>query len=156
MASTDAARRAKVGPSAATWPKSRPGGRSALAIAHRVAIAARIAACLEGERTIEQGRGTYPHDPAGRFVFDACRVLNGIVWILPEADFPFRPLEPWLSTVGGNSVLRCCPSLWKRDKGVFANRIWGKPGGDRELMKHLKRTLDPGDVFNPGRLFGDL
>ena len=34
--------------------------------------------------------------------------------------------------------------------------MWGRPGGDRELMRDVKTTLDPKNVFNPGRLFGDL
>lgn len=32
----------------------------------------------------------------------------------------------------------------------------GKPTPDQELMRHVKKTLDPDNVFNPGRLFGDL
>ncbi|MCE9565740.1 MAG: FAD-binding oxidoreductase [Planctomycetes bacterium] len=34
--------------------------------------------------------------------------------------------------------------------------VWGKPTPDWELMRHVKKTLDPDNVFNPGRLFGDL
>ena len=33
--------------------------------------------------------------------------------------------------------------------------VWGRPRGDRELMRHVKATLDPKNVFNPGRLFVD-
>jgi glycolate oxidase FAD binding subunit len=30
------------------------------------------------------------------------------------------------------------------------------PSPDVELMRHVKKTLDPDNVFNPGRLFGDV
>jgi glycolate oxidase FAD binding subunit len=50
---------------------------------------------------------------------------------------------------GGNLTIRRCPIEWKRSLP-----IWGRPPGDYDLMHHVKRTLDPGDVFNPGRLFG--
>jgi glycolate oxidase FAD binding subunit len=46
----------------------------------------------------------------------------------------------------GNLAVRRCPAEWKANLPV-----WGKPGNDRELMHHVKRTLDPNDVFNPGR-----
>jgi glycolate oxidase FAD binding subunit len=32
----------------------------------------------------------------------------------------------------------------------------GAVGPEWELMRHVKQTLDPDNVFNPGRLFGDL
>jgi len=51
----------------------------------------------------------------------------------------------------GNVVVRRCPPAWKK-----LLPIWGRPTADRDLMKHIKRTLDPNNVFNPGRLFGDL
>jgi hypothetical protein len=70
--------------------------------------------------------------------------LNGIVWVHgPEAPRP--------DAAGGNCVLRRGPVERKRTLPV-----WGRPTGDRELMRHVKRTLDPKGVFNPGRLFGDL
>ena len=34
--------------------------------------------------------------------------------------------------------------------------VWGRDSGDRELMRAIKRTLDPDGVFNPGRLYADL
>jgi glycolate oxidase FAD binding subunit len=84
--------------------------------------------------------------------------LNGIVWAhLPESirlgeKAPPEPeVEKRITAEGGNYTLRRCPVAWKRQMNV-----WGRPGGDRELMRHLKRTLDPGNVFNPGRLFGDV
>lgn len=52
---------------------------------------------------------------------------------------------------GGNLTVPQCPTEWKKTVPV-----WGRDTGDRELMRHVKRTLDPNNVFNPGRLFGDL
>jgi glycolate oxidase FAD binding subunit len=52
---------------------------------------------------------------------------------------------------GGNLTVPQCPTEWKKTVPV-----WGRDAGDRELMRHVKRTLDPNNVFNPGRLFGDL
>ena len=52
-----------------------------------------------------------------------------------------------LTTHNGNVTVRRCPPAWK---AVLP--VWGKDRGDRELMRTIKRTLDPDDVFNPGRL----
>lgn len=46
----------------------------------------------------------------------------------------------------GSLVLQRAPIALKRISGVFGNRRAGT-----ELMRILKRKLDPGDVFNPGR-----
>lgn len=63
--------------------------------------------------------------------------LNGVLW--SHAD----------DAVDG-AVLRRCPVDGKKTRPV-----WGAPRGDWEMMRHLKRTLDPRDVFNPGRLFAE-
>ena len=83
------------------------------------------------------------------------QALNGIVWFHAPAGFPADPndrqlpeLEQWITAAGGNYVMRRCPTDWKRTL-----RVWGRPN-PLDLMRHVKRTLDPGDVFNPGRLFG--
>jgi glycolate oxidase FAD binding subunit len=52
-----------------------------------------------------------------------------------------------LTTANGNVLVRHCPLAWKK-----VLPVWGKDRGDRELMRTVKRTLDPDDVFNPGRL----
>jgi glycolate oxidase FAD binding subunit len=31
--------------------------------------------------------------------------------------------------------------------------VWGPPRGDWHMMRHLKRTLDPDNIWNPGRHF---
>ena len=48
------------------------------------------------------------------------------------------------------AALRRCPVAGKK-----ALPVWGAPRGDWEMMRHLKRTLDPRNVFNPGRLFAE-
>jgi len=52
-----------------------------------------------------------------------------------------------LTTHNGNVTVRRCPPGWKK-----VLPVWGKDRGERELMRAIKRTLDPDDVFNPGRL----
>jgi len=87
--------------------------------------------------------------------------LSGIVWGAAadgdpaEAMTPDR-LESLIHSPSGTAdgahvTVRRCPPAWKATLPV-----WGRPAADRELMRHVKRTLDPGNVFNPGRLFGDL
>jgi glycolate oxidase FAD binding subunit len=51
------------------------------------------------------------------------------------------------TTGNGNVTVRRCPPEWK---GVLP--VWGRDTGDRELMRQVKRTLDPREVFNPGRI----
>jgi glycolate oxidase FAD binding subunit len=84
--------------------------------------------------------------------------MNGIMWFHAPAGFEpgtaYGEL-PWmeqrLAVAFGQYVMRRCPTEWKREL-----RVWGRPTDERELMRHVKRTLDPKNVFNPGRLFGDL
>ncbi len=65
--------------------------------------------------------------------------LNGVVWLHDAVDSAEHP----------QAILRRCPPEQKKTLPV-----WGRPTPDWELMRHVKRTLDPDDVFNPGRLFG--
>jgi len=44
--------------------------------------------------------------------------------------------------------------IWEH--GTGAPPLEPPAGAAWELMRHVKRTLDPDNVFNPGRLFGDL
>ncbi|MBX9578940.1 MAG: FAD-binding oxidoreductase [Gemmataceae bacterium] len=72
--------------------------------------------------------------------------LNGVLW--------FHDLDPagvgeWIAAAGGTYTVPRCPADRKKDLPV-----WGRPTADRDLMRQVKQTLDPGDVFNPGRLFG--
>ena len=89
--------------------------------------------------------------------------LSGIVWGASEGDaneamgadrlreLIDSPSAPQSERDEASVAIRRCPTAWKKSLP-----IWGKPGSDRELMRHVKRTLDPMNVFNPGRLFGDL
>lgn len=64
--------------------------------------------------------------------------LNGVIWLHGE-----QPAD--------GAVIRRCPVEMKKSLP-----LWGKPTPAWELMRHIKQTLDPDNVFNPGRLFGDL
>ena len=61
---------------------------------------------------------------------------------------------PGDSTAAGDGaiVIRRCPAELEEDRYPSG----ASRRGDRELMRHVKQTLDPENVFNPGRLFGDL
>ncbi|MFO0935204.1 MAG: FAD-binding oxidoreductase [Gemmataceae bacterium] len=63
--------------------------------------------------------------------------LNGIIWT--HADE--RTTQP------GN-IYTQAPA-----EGKTHEQVWGTPGSDWALKTHIKRTVDPGDLFNPGRLF---
>jgi glycolate oxidase FAD binding subunit len=65
--------------------------------------------------------------------------LNGVVWLHDDEAIP------------PEAVLVRAPVELKRSRGV-----WGALPGGWELMRHVKRALDPDGVFNPGRLFGDV
>ena len=78
----------------------------------------------------------YLEEQSSRF---ACgEFLNGIVWVKDNAPIPSsRPF-----------IVYRAPTNWKTPERVF-----GKPTPAFELMRHIKRTLDPDNVFNPGRMF---
>lgn len=84
------------------------------------------------------------------------QALNGIVWLHAPEDTAIDPADPRLArleqqiaTAGGNYTLRRCPAECKPRL-----RVWGRPVGPTDLMRHVKHSLDPHDLFNPGRLFG--
>jgi glycolate oxidase FAD binding subunit len=84
--------------------------------------------------------------------------LNGIVWCLAppiwtidRAATILRELTELAKAGGGNVVVQRCLPEWKK-----VLPVWGVPPSSWELMRHVKKTLDPDNVFNPGRLFGDL
>lgn len=85
--------------------------------------------------------------------------LNGVVWFAgsgdptEEATARIRDLIDYSSgpTDGRTVTCRRCPPEWKKSLPV-----WGTPPAGWELMRHVKKTLDPDNVFNPGRLFGDI
>jgi glycolate oxidase FAD binding subunit len=78
---------------------------------------------------------------------------NGILWVhaLPGPITNAASVEAVVEPIGtadfpGRCMVRRAPVGWKPNI-----RIGGKPSGDRELMRHVKATLDPKNVFNPGR-----
>jgi glycolate oxidase FAD binding subunit len=130
--------------------------------------------------TADRGGGTdlrLPAVPESRFVFKAtvrpgeaarfcnsagvwvrAHALNGIVY--GYADYPVShdgatPMAKLLTDAaadcGGTLTVPRCPTEWKKSLPV-----WGEPTPAWELMRHVKKTLDPDNVFNPGRLFGDV
>jgi glycolate oxidase FAD binding subunit len=83
--------------------------------------------------------------------------LNGLVWLHAPDGFGAEEHAklPWMEqrlAVSGTHhyVMRRCPTEFKKTL-----RVWGRPT-DWDLMRTVKKTLDPSNVFNPGRLFGDL
>ena len=85
--------------------------------------------------------------------------MSGIIYaVYPGATNSVESMSGIIKTLqsrvieaDGNLTVRRCPTAWKKDLPV-----WGRPGPDRELMRHVKRTLDPQNVFNPGRLYPGL
>jgi hypothetical protein len=56
-------------------------------------------------------------------------------------------LQARAEELGGGSLVVCrCPAEWK--SGLL---VWGRPRGDRDLMRTVKARLDPAGLFNPGR-----
>lgn len=56
-------------------------------------------------------------------------------------------LEAAIVSASGKVAVPRCSNNWKA-----AVPVWGKPHPDWPLMRRIKTTLDPTDVFNPGRL----
>ena len=84
--------------------------------------------------------------------------LNGVVWFHAADDFGAVDHEklPWMeqrlpATGQHHYSMRRCPVEWKKKL-----RLWSRPVDPIDLMRTVKQKLDPDNVFNPGRLFGDL
>ena len=60
-------------------------------------------------------------------------------------------LTPATADANGRLTVRRCPAAWKK-----VLPVWGQPHADRATMRAVKLALDPKNLFNPGRLFGDL
>jgi glycolate oxidase FAD binding subunit len=66
--------------------------------------------------------------------------LNGVIWIRADQAATIAQCHSF--------EVRRAPTAWKTPERVF-----GPPTPAFELMRHIKRTLDPDGVFNPGRMF---
>lgn len=69
----------------------------------------------------------------------------------PQAKKVVDHLRAKAVAADGNLILTRCPDQWKHELGV-----WGEPRADWELMRTIKRQLDPQNLFNPGRFVGGI
>ena len=70
-----------------------------------------------------------------------CRKLD-----LEQAQALLAKLGLSAEAANGNLIVTRCPPAWKS-----ALPVWGRRTSDRALMRTIKDTLDPGNIFNPGR-----
>ena len=78
---------------------------------------------------------------------------NGIVHIQNNVETGRDGAREFLQSVqsfaashGGNAVVEECPPEWKAGLA-----LWGVPRDDFWLMRRIKQSLDPQNIFNPGR-----
>jgi glycolate oxidase FAD binding subunit len=90
--------------------------------------------------------------PRGRFRWQA-HTLSGIVWGQGRLDeevsavaHDLNLLQEQAARHSGSVIVWRCPVEWK---AVLA--LWGRPRNDWELMRAIKRHMDPCGLFNPGR-----
>jgi glycolate oxidase FAD binding subunit len=129
---------------ALTQLQDRPGSR--LSFKANV-LPSRVAAC------VVDASATHPD------VILQAHAGSGIVWgHVPTADLTAEQASAILTALAmrvaegnGNVVIRRCLVEWKN-----LLPVWGRPGSDRDVMRTVKQTVDPRNVFNPGRLFGGL
>lgn len=88
----------------------------------------------------------------------ASHAANGIVFgrlpnstkTVDAAAAMIHPLRACAVAAGG-SLTPFCDDAWKMSLGVFA-----RSSPDVELMRTLKKQLDPAGLLSPGRIFGDI
>jgi FAD/FMN-containing dehydrogenase len=72
----------------------------------------------------------------------------------PDASSASEALSPLLKgalEAGGNLSVLNAPAPWKAELP-----IWGQPGRNMEVMRHLKSELDPAGILNTGRYVGGI
>ena len=82
------------------------------------------------------------------------RPVLGLAWLAPvdsagRGELPVL-LEALRAT--GHAVLLAAPGSLRHDPDL----VWGAPAADFELMRRVKRALDPGDTLAAGRFVGGL
>jgi len=110
-----------------------------------------VAACVRMVEDMGRKQGL------GAEVLAECRVGGVTARFIPEVDsvdwagfYPeFRDRSLGL---GGNYVVERMPDAWRG----FNAPVWFPLGQDIELMRGIKRSLDPGNIFNPGRFVGGI
>lgn len=78
----------------------------------------------------------------------------GTIRLFHPGPIDHNTVSRWRELVGGYGgilVLQRFPA-----ELADAETVWGPPRGDWTLMRHLKRTLDPANLWNPGRHFLSL
>ncbi len=70
---------------------------------------------------------------------------------LGEASAVIGALLEAAAEAGGNLTVLDTPAAWKKDLPV-----WGRPGQDAQVMRHLKAKLDPAGIMSPGRYAGGI
>jgi glycolate dehydrogenase FAD-binding subunit len=78
---------------------------------------------------------------------------SGVIWVHADrgvirdaASIAGSGIEQALAGAETRYTVRRCPPAWKKEI-----RVWGRDHGDQALMRHVKATLDPKNLFNPGR-----
>jgi glycolate oxidase FAD binding subunit len=84
--------------------------------------------------------------------------LNGIVWVHRDGEHydPATKNAEQRLTIERLVSLRRNAVTRRTPVGSKDGSVWGSPAPEtRDLMRTVKKTLDPDNVFNPGRLFGE-
>ena len=96
------------------------------------------------DRANSAGCSVQSHAASGVVICHASQDIDS-----PEqAQALIQPLRQLAESQQGSLVILQCPADWKTTLSVF-----GTPLPSWELMKTLKRTLDPQNRLSPGRLF---
>ena len=81
---------------------------------------------------------------------------NGVVYGRFPEELSLEPARSWLEELrqfagsgNGRVLIRRAAVNWKKSLS-----LWGSPQNDWQVMRTIKSTLDPNDLFNPGRIFG--